>query len=382
MLKTYRPAGNSITLKSTQFDDRGFSPFRIKLFQSGTASLSAAILASINLSNRSAQATEIIVPAYACPDLISAILYAGAKPVLVDLEQYSPHLSLSQLKEKITDSTVAVIAVNFLGIPEHHSQIRQICNERGLFFIVDSAQWFPKTEVIGSWKGDFNIISFGRGKPVNLLSGGAVLTLQSEFYNALPDSNLEDISNIKRTLQMLKIILYNIAIQHYFYGIFTRIPGLNIGETIFKPLTFLSTMGSFYRRLISPNIQKYQHQKSFLWEIHNKLKLISSHYLVDLLPENATEENSVLLRYPILIKNKTIRDKFYLLTKDYGVSTLYTRPLNEISGLEKILENQSSFPNASEFSDFLVTLPTHENVDEKLIDKILAKLKQVLDQTN
>jgi len=382
LIKSHRPAGNLITLKLSHFDDRGFSPFRIKLYQSGTASLSAAILASIKLSNRSARVAEILLPAYACPDLVSAVLYARAKPVLVDLEQDSPHLSLSQVKEKITDRTVAVIAVNFLGIPEHYSQIRQICNERGLFFIVDSAQWFPITNDIQSWAGDFNIISFGRGKPVNLLSGGAVLTLQNEFYNALPDSNSEDISNIKRTLQMLKIILYNIAIQHYFYGIFTRIPGLNIGETIFKPLTVLSTMGPLHRRLIKSNIQKYQHQKSVLWEIHNKLKIISSHYLVDLLPENATEKNSVLLRYPILIKNKTIRDKFYLLTKDYGVSTLYTRPLNEISGLEKILGNQSLFPNASEFADFLVTLPTHEHVDERLIDKILAQLKQVLNQTN
>jgi len=47
--------------------------------------------------------------------------------------------------------------------------------------------------------------------------------------------------------------------------------------------------------------------------------------------------------------------------------------------LEKILENQSSFPHASEFSNYLVTLPTHEHVDEKLIDKIIAELEQALD---
>jgi len=224
LLNAYRPAGNSIILKSTEFDDRSFSPFRIKLYQSGTASLSAAILASIKLSDRSAQVAEIILPAYACPDLISAVLYAGAKPVLVDLEQDSPHLSLPQIKEKITDNTVAIIAVNFLGIPDHITKTRQVCNGYGLFLIVDSAQWFPKTDNTESWAGDFNIISFGRGKPVNLLSGGAVLTLQFEYYRTLPASNLEQISNSNKTLQMLKIRLYNMAIQHYFLWYFYSLP--------------------------------------------------------------------------------------------------------------------------------------------------------------
>ena len=229
------------------------------------------------------------------------------------------------------------------------------------------------------WAGDFNIISFSRGKPLYLLSGGAVLTLPIDYYRALPDSTLEEISIINRSLEVLKAIVYNLAIQPYFYGIFTRLPGLKIGETIFKPLTAIYAMGLFPQRLIKSNIQKYQHQKSIPWEIHIRLKTISSQYLVDLLPDSATEENTVLLRYPILIKNRTIRDKFYRQTKNYGVSILYPRPLYEISGLEKILDNQSSFPHASEFSNYLVTLPTHEHVDEKIIDIIIVKLKQALD---
>ncbi len=379
MIKSHRPAGNLITLKFSHFDDRGFSPFRIKLYQSGTASLSAAILASIKLSNRSARVAEILLPAYACPDLVSAVLYARAKPVLVDLEQDSPYLSLSQIKEKISDSTVAIIAVNFLGIPDQVTQIRQVCDEHGLFLIVDSAQWFPKTGDTGSWAGDFNIISFGRGKPVNLLSGGAVLTLHVDYFHTLTDVAPEDIGIIKKSIQMIKVLVYNIAIRHYFYGMFTHFPGLNIGETIYKPLTAISSMGSFHQQLIKSNIKKYKCQKSVLMEIHNKLKAIAGPNLVDLFPHNSIGGSTVLLRYPILIKDRTIRDKFYHQAKDYGVSILYSRPLNEISGLKEILDSQSSFPQASRFSDYLVTLPTHEHVDEKLVNNIMSKLKKALD---
>jgi hypothetical protein len=59
-------------------------------------------------------------------------LQKSPRPFLVDLEQNSPHLSIAQIEANISDSTVAIIAVNFLGIPEQVTQIRQVCDEHGL----------------------------------------------------------------------------------------------------------------------------------------------------------------------------------------------------------------------------------------------------------
>ena len=160
------------------------------------------------------------------------------------------------------------------------------------------------------------------------LSRGAVLTTRADFFNTLQEGTSDDISN--------------------------RSSNSTIDRAKYSQIS----------------VSKFSS-----WEIHNKLKTISSQNLVDLLPDNATEENTVLLRYPILIKNRSIRDKFFRQTKEYGVSILYPRPLNEISGLEGILDSQS-FPCANEFSDHLVTLPTHEHVDKKLIYNILAVLKK------
>ena len=378
MLKVYRPAGNSIALKSVPFDDSEYFPFRFKLYSSGTASLSAAILACIKLSDRSADDAEIILPAYACPDLVSAIHYAGAKPILVDLEKDSSYLSLSQIARSITKNTIAVIAVNFLGIPDQVMKIRDVCDKHHLFLILDSAQWFPYTEKEYDWPGDFNIISFGRGKPVNLLHGGAVITSNPDYYNTLPDTPSEEASPISKARQILKIMIYNLVIQPYFYGIIARIPGLNIGATIFKPLKSISGMSNLYARLINSNIDKSKAHKVICWYMHEKLNRISDQRLIDLFPKNASKENTALLRYPILITKKSIRDHFYQLTKDYGVSILYQRPLNEISGVEKIIDMKSNYPCASTFSDHLVTLPTHEDVDEKLVDYLIDTLRSVL----
>ena len=286
LLKVYRPAGNSISLNSAPFVESEYFPFRFKLYCSGTASLSAAIFACVKLSSRSAKHAEIILPAYACPDLVSAIYYTGAKPILVDLEKDSTYLSLSQFASSITKNTIAVIAVNFLGIPDQVSKIRQICDKRNLLLILDSAQWFPFTGKVNDWSGDFNIISFGRGKPVNLLHGGAVITSNPDYYNALPDTSPEVISLISKARHLLKIMIYNLAIQPYFYGIFARIPGLNIGATIFKPLKSISGMSSLYARLINSNIAKTRNQKVICWYIHEKLNQISDQRMIDLFPVN------------------------------------------------------------------------------------------------
>lgn len=83
------PVGHPVRLSDGHYDDSllqaVFSPYSPRFFDSGTAALAASILVSI--SKKATPEPEVILPAYGCPDLISAVVYAGAKPVLVDLEE-------------------------------------------------------------------------------------------------------------------------------------------------------------------------------------------------------------------------------------------------------------------------------------------------------
>ena len=87
------------------------------------------------------------------------------------------------------------------------------------------------------------------------------------------------------------------------------------------------------------------------------------------------------MRYPILIKDKKARDRFYEQTKDYGTSLLYQSPLNQISGLENILDQDTVYPNANNFANHLVTLPCHEDIDKAVVDLITHKLHSLLKNT-
>jgi dTDP-4-amino-4,6-dideoxygalactose transaminase len=376
----YRPAGNSIALKRESINAGLFYPFNYQLYQSGTASLAAAVAACVNLKIVPEGKPEVILPAYACPDIVSAAINAGAKPVLVDLEEDSPFLSAEQAAKYITPNTIAIIAINFMGLPGNIAQLKNTCKKKDLYLIYDSAQWFPLDKEY-KWPGDFNTISFGRGKPVNLLHGGAVIVDDSVAEKALPVLTVAKRKVIYGLIQSLKIRVYNFIIQPFIYRFVCQLPGLNIGQPLYKPLETITTMSSFYTELIKHNVEKFRLQRNALQYLHKRITNISHPLLINLVAKELDGNPDYLLRYPILIKDKKIRDQFYEQTRDYGSSLLYQRPLNQIGGLENILDQEADHPNASDFADHLVTLPCHEDIDNAVIDLIVTELCSVLNDS-
>ena len=375
--KVYRPAGNSIVLKKAPADAGLFHPFSYQLFQSGTASLAAAIAACVKLKKVPTDKPEVILPAYGCPDIVSAVLNAGAKPVLVDLEADSPCLSCEQILKHITDFTAAIISVNFMGLPGNINRLKDFRKNRDLFLIYDCAQWFPLDKDY-SWPGDFNTISFGRGKPVNLLHGGAVIPVDTIAEKALPDLSATKNSTIYNLTQSLKVRIYNCLIRPSIYRFVSQLPGLNVGQTLYKPFAEINVMNSFYTELIKHNIERFRLQSNTLEYLHKRIASISHPLLINLVSRELGHGPGNLLRYPILIKDRKIRNRFYAQTRDYGTSLLYQRPLNQINGLENILDQEPVYPNANNFADHLVTLPCHEDIDNTVVDLIVSKLCSTL----
>ena len=104
--------------------DEAFSGYGVRWYGSGTMALAATVVAA--MERRRARRSEVVLPAYGCPDLISAVQYAGATPVLVDLERQRPWMDKEQLIQTINANTVAVVAVHFLGIRERVLEIREL----------------------------------------------------------------------------------------------------------------------------------------------------------------------------------------------------------------------------------------------------------------
>ena len=380
------PAGNPVCLrKDTETALPLFlSSQKAQFYDSGTAALAAAIAAAIKAAVQASsklkniEMAEVIMPAYACPDLVSAAIYAGVKPVLVDLEANRPWLDLTQLADAITSNTVAIIAVNLFGLAERWPQLRELVAEKELVLIEDSAQYFPGDRAEQDWQGDLTVLSFGRGKPVSLLGGGAVLCNNPAMAELLPDFQHSSVSAKERVLYKLKARLYNAMISPTLYWLPQALPFLHLGETRYHTLPEIKAMDKQRFGLLATNIRCYQGDNNADYRTEMISLMLERHKAVVNLPRICNAPlNRRLLRYPILL-DAADRNRIYqnLKRAGLGASLMYPTSLPKVAGLNGLLDDKQRLPNAEAFASQLITLPTHSQMNEKDIDKIDAILKK------
>lgn len=373
------PAGNPVSLTAEPSSVAGlrapsfFSGYQTQYYDSGTAALAAAICAAKKLKNCSAP--EVILPAYACPDLVSAAVFANVKPVLVDLEADRPWLDLQQLDDAITENTLAVVAVSLFGIAERWSQLCELVKHKDIVLIEDSAQYFPGKDERREWRGDLVVLSFGRGKPVSLLGGGAVLTDKASLFERLPKplDKVETLS--ERLVFSLKARLYNGMISPYVYWLPQSLPFLHLGETRYHKLAAIEGMDPVRSGLLACNISRYQNDRDATTRCIRISNMLDS---LDCSPDRVknlpricdSSENRRLLRYPLLLEGVS-RDQVYqnLRQAGLGASLMYPANLSEIAGCH-MPDDRRSYPNAETFASSLITLPTHCHVCEADIEKM------------
>lgn len=358
------PVGNPVCL-SKQADlvvSSLFFAYQTQFYVSGTAALAAAISAAMKLKNGSRP--EIVLPAYGCPDLVSAVIYAGAKPVLVDLEAERPWIDLSQLASAITENTVAIVAVNLFGMAERWAQLRELAKQNNIVLIEDSAQYFPGADEQADWQGDLVVLSFGRGKPVSLLGGGAVLTKKTALFELLPKPQIKATTLSQRYLFGLKARLYNLMISPFLYWLPQALPFLHLGETRYHVLPDIEAMDQIRTDLLASNISCYQADIKAAERCEKISTILNSlDRVIDLPQVCATKARRRLLRYPFLVESSE-RDRMYykLQQAGLGASIMYPASLPEIIGLNHIVDKKHKFPNAQVFASRLITLPTHSSV--------------------
>ncbi len=84
---------------------------------------------------------EVIVPGFTFIASISSIAFAGAVPVLAEVDR-SLNLDPADVKEKITSRTKAILPVHMMGNPARLDELKAIADEHNLYLIEDCAQAF------------------------------------------------------------------------------------------------------------------------------------------------------------------------------------------------------------------------------------------------
>ncbi len=83
---------------------------------------------------------DVLVPVNTFLASANAVLFAGGRPVFVDIEADTLLMDVDDLERRLTPKTKGVMVVHVAGlIPENLDRIRGLCRERGLFLLEDAA---------------------------------------------------------------------------------------------------------------------------------------------------------------------------------------------------------------------------------------------------
>ena len=115
---------------------------------------------------------------------VAPIIYLGATPVLVDIDETSWCLSIESVKKAITPKTKAIMAVHLYGNVCEMDELTLICNKYGLHLIEDAAEALGseyKGRKAGSM-GIFGAFSFHGTKTMTTGEGGMFVTNSTKLY--------------------------------------------------------------------------------------------------------------------------------------------------------------------------------------------------------
>lgn len=137
--------------------------------------------------------TEVVLPAYACPDFYVAIEGAGLEAVRCDLDPDTLSIDLDTADAAVTDDALAVIAVNHLGYGNRMDAVRELCSDRGIYLVEDLG-YSLGTEYDGRPLGTFGdaaVLNFKEGKAVPV--GGGMVTTNLAWLD-LSDAGRDPVS--------------------------------------------------------------------------------------------------------------------------------------------------------------------------------------------
>lgn len=130
---------------------------------------------------------EVIVPNLTMIASANAVILAGAKPILVDVNREDLCLDFDLAKKAITKKTKALIFVSLNGRSPDMNKVVAFCKKNKLYLIEDAAQslgsrW--KGKHLGTF-GEIGSFSFSTPKIITTGQGGALITDDDELIQKI-----------------------------------------------------------------------------------------------------------------------------------------------------------------------------------------------------
>jgi hypothetical protein len=200
-----------------------FAAEHVALTDSGTSGLILAFRYALPARG------TVALPAYACVDLLSAAAFAELRVRLYDVDPTTLSPDLDSVRAALGRGADGIVIAHMYGFPADVPAVAALAAEHGTVVIEDAAQHAGgslRGTPLGSF-APFVVLSFGRGKGTTGGSGGALLSREAfpEWQPSPPPTGWRD--------WLVTAAQWGIG-RPSLYGIPASMPGLHLGETIYK----------------------------------------------------------------------------------------------------------------------------------------------------
>ena len=309
---------------------------------SGTSALHLALIAA---GVGASASDEVITTPFTFVASVAAILYAGARPVLVDIDARSFALDPSKIEAAITPRTKAILPVHLYGQPADMDPIMEIARRHNLIVIEDAAQAHGaqyKGQPVGSI-GHMACFSFYPGKNLGAYGeGGAVTTNNSEYA---------------RRVRMLRDWGQDRKYHHVLRGYNYRMEGFQ-GAVLGVKLRHLGKWTEARRKLV---------------ERYNQL-------LSDCELELPIESPGVRHVYHVYTVRSKERDRLQKALADEGIQTgiHYPVPVHLQPAYADLGYGPGAFPEAESAARQVLSLPLYPELPLQDLSQVADAVKKVV----
>jgi len=393
MLRSLPPSGVPITpsdilagLKDTLYGNKCIEGFKEDicryfgvrhcfLVSSGRAALAMLLMAMRQLRP---DKDEVVLPAYTSFSVPSAVVKAGLKVSLCDIDPETMSPDITSLKESLSDKTLCLVICHLYGYPCDMDAILRVAGESGVFVIDDAAQAMGATykgKALGTF-GDAGIFSLSRGKNITTIDGGIIITDSEKIAAELSKLELKKAGLLGRLNLIFKAMIMSLLLRPHFYWIPQGLPFLKLGLSVFSTefglKEFTGVQAGIGRRMLRRLKQINEGRKKKAGGLMAGLSGCNGVKF----PRQIAGSEPVFLRLPVRFNRIDDCGKTGL-----GIVRSYPYPLNEIDALRPhLVPDGRNFPGAKEFSRRVWTLPTHgyvQQIDMKNIIKHYGLRSQV-----
>lgn len=305
---------------------------------SGTDALYLSLLAlGINSGD------EVLVPANTFVATAYAVLFANAKPVLVDCNLESSNIDTSAIEKKITKKTKAIIPVHLYGQPVEMSQLKKIANKYSLKILEDACQShgaYYKDKKTGNL-GDIAAFSFYVTKNLGAFGDAGAITTNS--------------TSLAKKLKQLRE-----------YG--------EVSRYIYNTIGINSRLDSLQASILTVKLRH-------LDQWNKKRKKIAAYYtdrlqnLSDVItPITIPNVEHVYHLYVIRTKKRNQLMK-YLAQKGIQAAIHYPIPLHLQKSLQFLGYKKGDFPHTEQLADEILSLPIYPQLSSEQQDFIISNIE-------